>query len=60
MTEIINLRRVRKAKDREEAAKVAAENRARHGRDKATKEREALEKSLAERQLAGHRLDDDV
>jgi len=56
MTEIVNLRRARKAKARSEAEKTAAENRAKFGAGKAEKQivdaREALEK----RRLDQHKL----
>lgn len=55
MAEIINLRRARKKKAREDAAKIAAENRARHGRSKAERARDAAEAARAERSLEGHR-----
>lgn len=59
MAEIINLRLYRKRKAREDAAKLAAENRARHGRTKTEKQREAQETEDAARRLDGlHREPD--
>lgn len=52
MAEIVNLRRVKRARARAEAASLAAENRARHGQSKAG--RAALQK---ERDRAGTVLD---
>lgn len=56
MTEIINLRQARKAQRRAVAEQTAVANRARHGRTKAEKQKEALEKASAERILTGHQL----
>ncbi len=53
MGEIVNLRKHRKAKAREQAAADAAENRARHGRTAAERERERIEAEQAERKLDG-------
>lgn len=55
MAEIVNLRRARKARDRAEAAKNAAANRHRHGRDKAARAADAAADASAAR--AAHRLD---
>jgi Domain of unknown function (DUF4169) len=43
MAEIVNLRKMRKAKSRAEAARRAAENRARFGATKTSKDRDRLE-----------------
>jgi hypothetical protein len=59
MAELINLRLHRKRKAREDAAKLAAENRVRHGRTKAEKQREAQENSEAARKLDGLRREPD-
>ncbi len=59
MSEIVNLRRVRKAKGRAEAAGKAAENRLRSGASKAERERTAVTRELERRQLEGHRLESD-
>lgn len=58
MAEIVNLRRARKARDRQAAADRAAENRRLHGRDKATRATDAAaeaDRSLAAARLDGHR-----
>ena len=58
MGEVINLRRVRKAKARTRAVQAAAENRVLHGRTKAQR---AVELRAAEREAsrhAGHDLRD--
>lgn len=57
MGEIVNLRRVRKAKTRADAERQAAENRAAFGRSKADKQEAAAKAGLAERLLDGHRRD---
>ncbi|MCF4164314.1 DUF4169 family protein [Zavarzinia compransoris] len=57
MAEIVNLRRVRKAKARAEAATTAAENRARFGRPAAERKLEAARDALTEKRHEGHRLD---
>lgn len=51
MADVINLRLARKRRDREAAARAAAENRARFGRTPAEREREALEEQLARERL---------
>lgn len=59
MNEIINLRRVRKAKARAAAEAEAAANRVEHGRTKAER---SLSKAIQEadvRKLDGHKRDDD-
>ena len=57
MTEIVNLRRVRKQRARAEAAAVAAQNRASHGRTGAQKSVERQERVRADGMLDAHRLD---
>jgi hypothetical protein len=57
MTEIINLRLVRKAQRRAAAEQSAATNRARHGRTKAEKHQESLEKTRTERVIDGHQIE---
>lgn len=57
MAEIVNLRQFRKQKARVEAEKAAQENRAFHGRTKADKQRDAIEKAAARAHLDGHRRD---
>jgi hypothetical protein len=57
MADIINLRRVRKAKQRDERTASAQENRRRFGRTKAEKATEAAEREKAARALDDHRRD---
>lgn len=58
MTEIINLRRARKAKVRTEKDAAAEANRVKHGTPKALRNlTEARREQVAER-LSGHRLDE--
>jgi hypothetical protein len=57
MAEIINLRRVRKAKARTEKDKVADGNRVAHGTPKALKKLEQARKDQAAERLSGHALE---
>lgn len=57
MTQIVNLRTVRKKKARAEKESAALENRIRFGLNKAGRQRAEAEKSLASQKLDGHRLD---
>jgi hypothetical protein len=57
MAEIINLRRARKAKERDGREAAAQENRRRFGRTKAEKAKEAAEREKAARTLDDHRRD---
>ena len=57
MTEIVNLRTVRRRRDKAMAAQAAEENRIRHGRSKAEIARERDERAQADRLLDGARLD---
>ena len=57
MGEIVNLKRVKKAKARSEAERLAAENRTRHGLTKAAKEAQRLEQERRRKLQAGHKLD---
>ncbi|WP_294536192.1 DUF4169 family protein [uncultured Rhodoblastus sp.] len=57
MGEIVNLRRVRKARERLADAALAAENRVRHGLSKAERTGAENSKARAEKTLDGHRLD---
>jgi len=59
MSEIINLRRARKARDRAAAQAEAAANRLAHGRNKAEKEMERSEQKRQERTLDGAKRDPD-
>lgn len=56
MTEIVNLRRVRKQRAQAEAAATAAQNRALHGRTGAQKTLERQERTRTTHALDGHRL----
>ncbi len=59
MSEIVNLRRARKAKGRADAADKAAESRLRFGAPKAERERAAAMRELERRRLEGHRRESD-
>jgi len=56
MGEIVNLARERKRRERAHEAERAGENRARHGRSKAQKQRERLDAEQHERGLDGSRI----
>jgi hypothetical protein len=58
MAEIVNLRQERRRRERTEAGAVAAENRIRHGRTKAERERDRLAAEQAERKLDALRRDE--
>lgn len=60
MTEITNLRRVRKQKARAEAETHAANNRAAHGRTKAEKRAAEAVRDLAQRRLDQHKRSPDA
>jgi hypothetical protein len=55
MSEIVNLRHVRKAKARAAAAQTAAENRQRFGASKAERTSQAAQREIERRRLDGHR-----
>jgi hypothetical protein len=55
MTEVINLRLVRKRKQREDAERQAASNRSIHGRTRAEKNARKAERIAQDRHLDGHR-----
>ena len=57
MAEIVNLRRVRKAKDRAEKEKTAQANRVLHGTPKALRNLEKARKDKVDRGLSSHRLE---
>ncbi|MEJ0013383.1 MAG: DUF4169 family protein [Bauldia sp.] len=59
MADIVNLRRVRKSKQRDEREKEAAANRTRFGRTRAEKEAEAARRDLADKNIDGHKRDRD-
>ncbi len=56
MGEIVNLRRVKRARARDEAAAQVAENRTRTGMSKAEREAETKRRSIAELRLDGAKL----
>jgi hypothetical protein len=55
MSEIVNLRRRRKARAREDAAKAAEQNRVTFGLSKAERQKQQGEKAAAIRFLDGHK-----
>ncbi len=57
MTQIINLKRARKAKARRDAAEAAAENRVRFGRTRAETSAGRALADKAARALDGHKLE---
>jgi hypothetical protein len=57
MADVINLRRARKAKDRDAREREAAEKRRRFGLTRAEKEAEAARRERAKRIIDGHRRD---
>ena len=59
MAEIINLRLARKARQRTDAASTAAENRARFGRSKGEKTRDAADADRLSRTVDGARRERD-
>lgn len=58
MAEIINLKTVRKQKARADKEAQAAQNRVLFGRTKAEKLKQASEKALADKHIAGHKKDE--
>jgi hypothetical protein len=60
MTEIVNLKRARKAKARAEKDKSAQANRVLHGTPKALKQLEKARTELAAKKLENSRLDADI
>ena len=59
MAEIVNLRLARKARQRSQAAQDAAENRARFGRTKGERARDAVEAERLARTVDGARREDE-
>ena len=57
MAEIINLRAVRKARDKAADEARAAENRTRFGRSKAERQRAEADEHSAAKKIDGHRLE---
>lgn len=58
MGEIVNLRRARKKRARDDAEAEAAKNRAAHGRTKAERRMAATKRGKDEAALDGHRLEE--
>jgi Domain of unknown function (DUF4169) len=58
MGDVVNLRRVRKGKLRDDEAKAAEANRLKFGRTKAERELTDAKNLLSERALDGHRRED--
>jgi hypothetical protein len=57
VAEVVNLRQARKAKVRAEKEAKAAQNRAHYGRSRSERQREAMERALARKNLDGQRRD---
>lgn len=58
MGEVVNLRQMRKTRDRVQKASQAAENRVKHGRSKAEKALEQARRDAARRTLDNHQRED--
>jgi hypothetical protein len=58
MGEIVNLRRFKKVKARDDAAKLGAERRAQFGRTKLEKNKSTAVKALEARKLDAHKRDE--
>ena len=56
MGDVVNLKRFRKKVEREQAAKHAENNRARHGRTKSERERDEATKNRLQEKLDQHRI----
>lgn len=59
MGEVINLNKIRKAREKEERDRLAAEKRARFGHSKLDKSLQESEREKRERELDSQRFDDD-
>lgn len=59
MGDLINLNKVRKARDSDAARATADANRVKFGRTKAEKGRDRIEQARTEKLLDGHKLDRD-
>lgn len=59
MAEIVNLRRVKKAKARAEKSAQAEANRARHGTPKAVRDLAKVQEEKAKENLDSHKLDNE-
>jgi hypothetical protein len=57
MGKVVNLRKVRKAADRQHAQQVATANRIKHGRSKSERELEAARAAKARRDLDRHHVE---
>lgn len=57
MGDVVNLRRFRKRRSREDAARRAEENRANHGQSGAVRKLRKAEEEMAARRLDAHRRD---
>jgi hypothetical protein len=57
MAEIVNLRRVKKAKARAEKSAQAEANRAKHGTPKAVRDLAKVQEEKAAREIDAHKLD---
>jgi len=57
MGDVVNLNRYRKQKEREERARLAAENRNKHGQTKADRQRRGAQQKKDSARLDGHKLD---
>ena len=57
MADILSLSKARKAKARDDKEKLAAENRAKFGRTKADKQREAAEAAITRKRLDAGKLE---
>jgi hypothetical protein len=60
MTEIVNLRTVRRQKARAEKDKAAEANRIKHGTPTALRKLEEARKTQADQRISGHRLEKDA
>ncbi|HEY1795445.1 MAG TPA: DUF4169 family protein [Stellaceae bacterium] len=58
MSEVVNLNRFRKTKQREEEKREAAANRTQHGRTKAEREKEAADQKRRDALLDGNKIND--
>jgi len=59
MAEIINLNRARKARQKAGAKATAEANRALHGRSRADRDAQTIERERAHRHIEGHRREDE-
>jgi len=59
MAEIINLNRARKARQKAGVKAAAEANRALHGRSRAARDAQKVERERADRHIEGHKREDD-